>query len=398
MYTFQQTKRKDCGFTCMKMLLANVFNDVRYRYVTNDKTESLSLAQLVEIAGSYNVVLDGYKFNMYEISTLKPPFILSYAQNENYHSVYVYKIRRSVLFVVDPADGKKRKIMVKDPSILNAVILTISSVGENCCDFILPRTRNAWLTASFIIAEFLSFICVLAAFVEYKPQGSVILTASFLGSSVLFSLLSKIITKLSLDDFDKRVAYRNLHECENKEEYYNLCNDFKIQVNVSSSINIINIIQTITICVLTALWSVWILIPMASFIVASIFVRVMRDRMEARIIKNLESSERSLLLSKTIIEVELNAKTISKDSSTIFFLRFIMDFFPLFVVVVFVVVFLSFQREFLMTNALFLVASIFMIKSKVEQISSFFLNRKRNIVKTDLITKLIEILNKKTPS
>ena len=398
MYNFHQLKEKDCGFTCLKMLLATIFSDNRYRYLDRLETESLSLASLVSIAAEYNVALQGFKFKSTALHKKIAPFILTYTIMSRTHSVFVYKRNKKKLYAIDPGTSNKIVIDEESESLNDAVILAISKVGLNCLEYRRVKTVNPILLSLFIAAELLSLVCLLAAFVEYKPEGNVLLSTAFIGSSILFSLLSKVATKLGLDDFDKKITYRNIAFVVERDKFYKLCNEYKVHVSVQNASFIINVIQILSLTVICSLWSVWFLLPVFVYITLSVGLRYVREKIEAKAIRRLETNERELVENASVEYLKKTASNISKDTSLVFLLRFVIDLIPLVTVAIFLVTFCVITGEFMMTNILFLIASIFLLKNRSEQVMNYILDKNRKLIETKLAVELQNISNKKTPS
>ena len=71
MYYIQQTRKDDCGYASLKMLLASLNKDKNYLFLQEEKEKgSYSYLELVTIAKQHDVELNGYR-----IDSLKPSFL-----------------------------------------------------------------------------------------------------------------------------------------------------------------------------------------------------------------------------------------------------------------------------------------------------------------------------------
>ena len=114
MFYIKQNDRGDCGFTLVKMLLANLNKDKNYLYLSSPKrkNENFSYFELKEIANEYGLSLAGFKVNdKQELrkATLLPLIISLFTSNGKKHAIYVYKIKRGFIYYYDSNKGKKKE-------------------------------------------------------------------------------------------------------------------------------------------------------------------------------------------------------------------------------------------------------------------------------------------------
>ena len=130
MYYIPQVTKSDCGFACLKMLLATVHKDERYLYLKEDENHGpYSYQELLKYAQHYDVTLVGAKYDdkgdLRNIN--KFPLILTVqGENQTLHAVFVTKKRGKKLKVFDPAKGvywekieKLIKIFFNEKNIFN---------------------------------------------------------------------------------------------------------------------------------------------------------------------------------------------------------------------------------------------------------------------------------------
>ncbi len=108
MYYINQLGEKDCGFTCLKMILASLNKRKDFLYLPLEKEGAYSFLELVDIAALYNLELGGYNFIYKEdiISSLKGYAILSLEIDNLSHAVILKKINKKRARIVDPALGE----------------------------------------------------------------------------------------------------------------------------------------------------------------------------------------------------------------------------------------------------------------------------------------------------
>ena len=105
-YFCYQLYDDDCGFACLKMLLACINNDKNYLFLPNYKEKgNYSFLELVSIAKKYNLFLKGYE--CFDLSKIKYPCIALIEGINNNHYVLITKIGKNYLCYIDPTSGKK---------------------------------------------------------------------------------------------------------------------------------------------------------------------------------------------------------------------------------------------------------------------------------------------------
>lgn len=215
-YFIQQIKEKDCGFACLKILMANVHKNKDYLYYPQDIDDhSYSLAELIKIARDEKITLKAYRFiKKSEIKNEKIfPILTVCKANQKLHMVVLYKIRKNNFYIFDPIKGKiklkerdfyeiwtgealinlgveknkyhAKKINIKETAfILGSSIVQVISFG-------------ALATGLFFINDKISFIIPILLFLAY----------------FLFELLYKQVSIIGMKFFDKKV-YKNLESTQ----------------------------------------------------------------------------------------------------------------------------------------------------------------------------------------
>ena len=95
----KQIFNDDCGFACLKMLLAHFSKNRRYLYLPNSKLEGkYSFLDLVNFGRKYGLVLKGFYVEDSSVLQNFLPCIISIRKNEITHFCILYKIVKSFLF------------------------------------------------------------------------------------------------------------------------------------------------------------------------------------------------------------------------------------------------------------------------------------------------------------
>lgn len=112
MFYVLQEGKKDCGFACLKVLLANVNNDSNYLYLPNPKAEdeAYSFYELIEYASNYGFTLSAYSVSDKENLSLENglPMLVSISKEGKAHMVMLYKVSKKYVYYFDPSCGKRK--------------------------------------------------------------------------------------------------------------------------------------------------------------------------------------------------------------------------------------------------------------------------------------------------
>lgn len=111
MYYIKQIKQDDCGFACIKMMLATHFKNKDYLFIPNKKSSgSYSYKELISVAKEYGLVFNGIKVkDKSEIINQKEfPFIVTIKEAETSHAVIVTKVSKRKVVVFDPFLGHNK--------------------------------------------------------------------------------------------------------------------------------------------------------------------------------------------------------------------------------------------------------------------------------------------------
>ena len=114
MYYIQQTHENGCGFACLTMMLANIRNDKRWLFLSEDE-KLMSYKDLIFEGNKYGLSLCGFKaVEKREIEKHRNfPMIVSLSSKvgEN-HAVVVVSIKNGVVDLLDPADKRKKMKLI----------------------------------------------------------------------------------------------------------------------------------------------------------------------------------------------------------------------------------------------------------------------------------------------
>lgn len=126
-YHCLQLESDDCGFACLKMMLAHNSKNRDYlRLIQQEKHGAYSMRDLCEEGQKFHLVLEGYEIDGYD--RLRFPCILLVKIKDAKHYILLEKIKRNRVFFFDPTFGEaclplerleeisERKVLMAEPS------------------------------------------------------------------------------------------------------------------------------------------------------------------------------------------------------------------------------------------------------------------------------------------
>ena len=209
MFYIQQTSQHDCGYTVVKMLLANLNKDEHYLYFPHSAKNS-SLEELISFAMEHGTMLKAIKVNDKE--TLKKneefPLLMVIHQDDVSHMVYLYKEDKKYVYYYDPI-GKFVKERYEDFFLKwKGVALKVDSYEERPCYFIPPKLIERNDQISFILLILLSGISCLLGVYFISKDSYIYLPAIFFTLMVVGEILLKRFSIHLLRKSDEKMTYK----------------------------------------------------------------------------------------------------------------------------------------------------------------------------------------------
>lgn len=214
MFYVPQIQNDDCGFACLKMLLANIHDDRNYLYLPQDEEHGLySYDDLVNIASLYGVTLEGYRIsNKGEVtSNTSYPFIATIEVGEaSPHAVMIYRIKHKRVYYLDPSQGRCSLPLKKFLSIWDGTMLLIIDYEKQPCPFheekILKNSQHIY----FCLMQLLVGIAVVLGVYFIGGDVYVFIPIIFFSLAVIFELLTKVYSLSLMKKIDS-YFFSNVH-------------------------------------------------------------------------------------------------------------------------------------------------------------------------------------------
>lgn len=134
----------DCGFACLKMMLAHLYKDSNYLYLPfKEQNKPFSYQQLIDIALKHHLELTGFKVeDETEIRNNKVfPLMVSLSKDHDVkHAVLITSIRGNRLQISDPDQGTYSMSLKKFYLLWDKTGLLVKNYANTPCPFIHEET------------------------------------------------------------------------------------------------------------------------------------------------------------------------------------------------------------------------------------------------------------------
>ena len=195
MYYVPQIQKDDCGYACVKMLLANVQKDKNFLFLPQDENHGpYSYQDLIDIAKGHGIVLNGYtvedKMKIKEHK--KFPIIVTLATNSGgSHAVLVYKVSLGRVQYLDPRLGKLETSIRKFVSKWDGTLLSIESVEKKECPYKEAKPLSLGNTIALNFLEVMAGVSAIAGVYFINNNAYVFIPIALFALAVVFELLVK---------------------------------------------------------------------------------------------------------------------------------------------------------------------------------------------------------------
>lgn len=220
MFFIQQANNYDCGFTCLKILLANIHHDRNYLFLLNPFKEDVSFLELMTEASKYGVSLNALKaVNKEEIRKFNDfPIIARMKINNMYHAVYVYKRSKKYIYYYDPKRDKKKLLYDEFIYLWTGEFLAIKDYNKTPCPTKKIRFITNLETIITFVISLLSTVSALLGVYFINKDSYIYLPIIFLSLMLILEILQKKYSLIIMNHIDERILEKV--EKIKKKEYY----------------------------------------------------------------------------------------------------------------------------------------------------------------------------------
>ena len=230
MFYIPQIQKDDCGFACLKMVLAFLNNDKNYLFLPQDESHGYySYSELIEIAEKYGLTFQAIKSTNKEQLGNCPRFPLIVAirlKNDAKHAVIVTKAKGKTVSYIDPRFGKAKMKLSDFISIWDGTALMIENHKKMKYPhpIVNPLKKRVHLGLSLI--QLVSGLFAVAGVYCIQDTIPIYLPIIFLSLAIITELIMRVVTykvMKQLDDYffsQERVPNKGFREYITRFENY----------------------------------------------------------------------------------------------------------------------------------------------------------------------------------
>ena len=242
MFYIPQIKKDDCGFACLKMVLANINKDKNYLFLPQDESHGpYSYSDLMEIGKIHGINFVGFEATNKEelVNCSSFPLILSLElKNGAKHAVVVTKIKWKKVYYLDPRKGSVSLPIKKFVQLWDGTGLMTESFEKKTCEFKQPKPIK--IGTSICLGIIQVAVAALAAVGVYfvKDGTPIYIPAIFLSLAILVELVMKAFTYQIMKKLDQFFFSDSNLPLKGYREYLTRFENYK-RLALSSPINLI---------------------------------------------------------------------------------------------------------------------------------------------------------------
>ena len=319
MYYIPQVTKSDCGFACLKMLLASVHKDERYLYLKEDENHGpYSYSELVNYAQHYDVTLIGTKYeDKGDLrNNSKFPLILT-VQRENQapHAVLLVKKSGNRVKIHDPAKGVYWQKIDQLIKIWDGTALAVNKVLDRpFISRVIDVRDTKGDIVSYLIQLFAAVFIALAT-VFVKPEGTFVWPLVFCALSLVCEIALRMHLLKRMQRCDKYLR-KFLPYVNRKDyfEYYKRSQEYKTSALTMGLNFVFYLLVVILIITISLINSMTFVVSIGAALLAALINVFFFTPFKKSINKELEEQENELHSVKEEDDMEMKVKNIEVKS------------------------------------------------------------------------------------
>ena len=319
MYYIPQVTKSDCGFACLKMLLASVHKDERYLYLKEDENHGpYSYQELVNYAQHYDVTLTGKKYE--DKGDLRNnsdfPLILTVqAENQAPHAVLLVKKSGKRVKICDPAKGVYWQKIDQLIKIWDGTALAVNKVLDRPFISRIIDVRDTKGDIVSYLIQLLAAVFIALATVFVKPEGTFIWPLVFCALSLVCEIVLRMHLLKRMQRSDKYLR-KFLPYVNRKDyfEYYRRSQEYKTSALTMGLNFVFYLLVVILIITISLINSMTFVVSIGAALLAALINVFFFTPIKKSINKELEEQENELHGVKEEDDMELKVKNIEIKS------------------------------------------------------------------------------------
>ena len=218
MFYIHQIQKDDCGFACVKMVLATLNKDKDYLFLPQDESHgTYSLSELEEIGYIYGVSFTAFRATLKTDMANCPkfPFIAILGlENGAKHAVMVTKVKWGRVHYVDPSYGKASVSLKKFINDWDGTGLIVGAFEKRKCPIQCPNPISIGQRIGLGMIQLVAGVLAILGVYFIKDAFPTYLPLIFLSLAIAAEVIMKIVSyslmkKIDNYFFDEKRLPRN---------------------------------------------------------------------------------------------------------------------------------------------------------------------------------------------
>lgn len=204
-----QVDSKECGYACVKMLLAQINKNENFLYLPrfNGTDEAYSLFDLIAFTKKYGVILTGYQIKGFNaLNNERAPFIyIKTLANNSKHALLIKKKWRYFAYVYDPANGKKISLIKKEFSdcVYGVEILSVEASQTASLNVVVPKLISKRDQYTIVLLNIGALITFFFAAYFVNENADMLMPIVFIVIGVILAIIHRVYMYKTMQKFDE---------------------------------------------------------------------------------------------------------------------------------------------------------------------------------------------------
>ena len=302
-YYIPQISHSDCGFACLKMLIAHLYENQNALFIQQDESkDAYSLKALSDFALTYGITLKGEEVDeKEEIKNARFPFIALMQESEEiFHYVLVTKVKCGTVYYSDPKEGEcssSKKAFFKE---WTGTALEVEEFHPVEVEFNVKLPRNKDRGIVTMIFQLITAVMLVLGVYFIDQTTKIYVPVIFLCGAILSEILLRVFLLKRMEKLDD--IYINQVNVERRKFYlfYERYEEYKKQTITSK----MNLIFSLVIILFTAIVVLLNNIYNAFIVLMPLFLAIMDVKYTQPSLEKIKEligrQERELNLSKNV--------------------------------------------------------------------------------------------------
>ena len=240
-YFIPQIDQTDCGFACLKMLIAHLYEDERALYIKQDENHGpYNMLQIKEKGEVYGISLQGIEVtDKKSIKEMRLPFIaVLKKKNEIYHYVLVTKIKWGTIYYSDPAEGESSTSMKNFFSLWVGNSLIVEDFQKKDIEFQGDLTKSRKKNPLPIIFQVISALFLGTGIYFIDEKTKIYIPLLFLFLSLISEIILRVLLVKQMERMDDEFVLGLDADRKKLYQLYERYEDYK-KKSLSSKMNLV---------------------------------------------------------------------------------------------------------------------------------------------------------------